>query len=90
MQISDIKQRLPITKVLAYYGIKIDKNNHINCPFHSTTNPAAKYTLILVPWGLHPKELQRGRQKIFQGCLPGKEHAFPAAPKRWTALKAVA
>lgn len=42
MQIPDIKQRLPITKVLAHYNIKLDKNNHIKCPFHQDDKPSCK------------------------------------------------
>ncbi|HKK63087.1 MAG TPA: CHC2 zinc finger domain-containing protein [Bacteroidales bacterium] len=42
MQIPDIKNRLPITKVLAHYNIKPDKNNHIKCPFHQDEKPSCK------------------------------------------------
>jgi DNA primase len=42
MQIPDIKNRLPITKVLTHYGIKLDKNNHIKCPFHDDDKPSCK------------------------------------------------
>ena len=42
MQIPDIKQRLPITKVLSHYNIKIDKNHHIKCPFHQDDKPSCK------------------------------------------------
>src|SRR5690554_2962106 len=42
MQIPDIKQRLPITKVLSHYGITPDKNNHIKCPFHQDDKPSCK------------------------------------------------
>jgi DNA primase len=42
MQIPDIKKRLPITKVLAHYNIKLDKNNHIRCPFHQDDKPSCK------------------------------------------------
>lgn len=42
MQIPDIKQHLPITKVLAHYNIIPDKNNHIKCPFHSDDKPSCK------------------------------------------------
>ncbi|WP_052345415.1 CHC2 zinc finger domain-containing protein, partial [Alkaliflexus imshenetskii] len=42
MQIPDIKQRLPITKVLSHYNIQIDKNNHIRCPFHQDDKPSCK------------------------------------------------
>jgi DNA primase len=42
MQIPDIKNRLPITKVLAHYNIKIDTNNHIKCPFHQDDKPSCK------------------------------------------------
>uniref|UniRef100_UPI0004784880 CHC2 zinc finger domain-containing protein n=1 Tax=Anaerophaga thermohalophila TaxID=177400 RepID=UPI0004784880 len=42
MEINDIKQRLPILKLLAYYGIKADKNYHIRCPFHQDDKPSCK------------------------------------------------
>ena len=42
MQIPDIKNRLPITKVFSHYNIKIDKNNHIKCPFHDDNKPSCK------------------------------------------------
>jgi len=42
MQIPEIKRRLPITKVLEYYNIKIGKNNHIKCPFHDDDKPSCK------------------------------------------------
>jgi len=42
MKINEIKKRLPITKVLAYYNIKLDKNNHIRCPFHDDDTPSCK------------------------------------------------
>jgi len=45
MQIPDIKNRLPITKVLAHYNIKLDKNNHIKCPFHQDDKPSCKIYL---------------------------------------------
>jgi DNA primase len=45
MQIPDIKNRLPITKVLAHYGIEINKNNHIKCPFHQDDKPSCKIYL---------------------------------------------
>jgi len=45
MQIPEIKNRLPITKVLAHYGIKPDKNNHIKCPFHQDDKPSCKIYL---------------------------------------------
>jgi DNA primase len=45
MQIPDIKKRLPITKVLAHYNTKLDKNNHIKCPFHDDDKPSCKIYL---------------------------------------------
>ncbi|ALO13895.1 DNA primase [Salinivirga cyanobacteriivorans] len=42
MQIPDIKKRLPIMSVLAHYGIKPDKNDHIKCPFHEDDKPSCK------------------------------------------------
>jgi len=45
MQIPDIKNRLPITKVLAHYNIKLEKHNHIKCPFHEDDKPSCKIYL---------------------------------------------
>ena len=42
MQISQIKQKLPITSVLAHYGIEPARDNHIQCPFHEDENPSMK------------------------------------------------
>ncbi|ALO13871.1 DNA primase [Salinivirga cyanobacteriivorans] len=42
MQIPDIKKRLPIAGVLAHYGIKMNKNDHIICPFHKDDKPSCK------------------------------------------------
>ncbi|ALO13803.1 DNA primase [Salinivirga cyanobacteriivorans] len=42
MQIPDIKKRLPIMSVLAHYGIKMNKNDHIICPFHKDDKPSCK------------------------------------------------
>lgn len=40
MEISDIKARLPILDVLSYYGLKPDRNNRVNCPFHEDHTPS--------------------------------------------------
>jgi DNA primase len=40
MDIKDIKQQLSITQVLNYYGLKADKNQRINCPFHDDKTPS--------------------------------------------------
>ncbi|ALO13759.1 DNA primase [Salinivirga cyanobacteriivorans] len=42
MQIPDIKKQLTIMSVLAHYGIKPDKNDHIKCPFHEDDKPSCK------------------------------------------------
>ncbi|ALO13832.1 DNA primase [Salinivirga cyanobacteriivorans] len=42
MQIPDIKKRLPIMSVLAHYGIEMNKNDHIKCPFHKDDKPSCK------------------------------------------------
>jgi DNA primase len=42
MTIEEIKTRLNIKDVLAYYGITINKNHHINCPFHADKTPSMK------------------------------------------------
>jgi DNA primase len=40
MTIEEIKTRLNIKDVLAHYGITINKNKHINCPFHEDKRPS--------------------------------------------------
>ncbi|MFT5647602.1 MAG: DNA primase, partial [Aureispira sp.] len=40
MTIEEIKLRLNIKDVLANYGISINKNKHINCPFHEDKTPS--------------------------------------------------
>ena len=42
MTIEEIKARLNIKDVLAHYGIVINKNQHINCPFHEDKTPSMK------------------------------------------------
>ena len=42
MEIQEIKQRLPILQVLAHYGLKPDRNNHIKCPFHEDDKPSCR------------------------------------------------
>jgi DNA primase len=40
MTIAEIKSKLSITVVLAYYGIKTIKNKQIHCPFHEDKTPS--------------------------------------------------
>jgi len=40
MEISEIKQRLSILKVLSHYNLKPDKNHRLCCPFHSDKTPS--------------------------------------------------
>ena len=40
MEISQIKQQLPIGQVLSYYGLKPDRNGMLNCPFHQDKTPS--------------------------------------------------
>ncbi|PCI21815.1 MAG: hypothetical protein COB67_13790 [SAR324 cluster bacterium] len=42
MTIEDIKERLSIKDVLSTYGISINENHHINCPFHEDKTPSMK------------------------------------------------
>ncbi len=42
MEISEIKQRLPILQVLAHYNLKPDRSNHIKCPFHEDDKPSCR------------------------------------------------
>lgn len=40
MEISEIKQKLTMAQVLHYYGLKTDKSNRLNCPFHQDKTPS--------------------------------------------------
>jgi len=40
MEISEIKQRLTLSRVLNYYGLKPDKNLRLHCPFHEDKTPS--------------------------------------------------
>jgi len=40
MEIAEIKQQLTILQVLDDYGIKVNKNKMVNCPFHNDKNPS--------------------------------------------------
>ena len=40
MEISEIKTKLTLATVLHYYGLKTDKNNRLNCPFHEDKTPS--------------------------------------------------
>jgi len=42
MEIQEIKQRLSILTVLAKYGLKPDKHEMLNCPFHEDKSPSLK------------------------------------------------
>ena len=40
MTIVEIKQQLSILQALDHYGIKVNKNKMVNCPFHDDKNPS--------------------------------------------------
>jgi DNA primase len=40
MEIPEIKQRLTLAMVLAYYSLKPDKNLRLHCPFHADKTPS--------------------------------------------------
>jgi len=40
MEISEIRSRLPLAQVLAYYGLKPDKHLRLHCPFHDDKTPS--------------------------------------------------
>ncbi len=42
MEISDIKQRLAILRVLENYNLKPDRHNMLKCPFHADDKPSMK------------------------------------------------
>ena len=40
MEITEIKERLTLAEVIKSYGLKADKYNRINCPFHEDKTPS--------------------------------------------------
>src|SRR5690606_24822422 len=40
MEIAEIKQKLTMSNVLHYYGLKTDKQSRICCPFHEDKTPS--------------------------------------------------
>lgn len=40
MEINEIKERLTISEVIKYYGLKADKHNRLKCPFHDDKTPS--------------------------------------------------
>jgi DNA primase len=42
MEISEIKSRLSILRVLENYGLKVNRHNQIKCPFHEDDKPSMK------------------------------------------------
>ncbi|HTF18696.1 MAG TPA: CHC2 zinc finger domain-containing protein [Chryseolinea sp.] len=40
MEIAEIKRRLTITQVLDHYGLLVDKNGMLSCPFHNDKTPS--------------------------------------------------
>ena len=42
MEIQAIKSKLSIEQVLRHYGIKINRNGHVNCPFHEDKTPSMR------------------------------------------------
>ena len=43
MKIEEIKEQLKMSAVLAHYGLKVNKNKHINCPFHDDKTPSMRF-----------------------------------------------
>ena len=40
MEIAEIKAHLTIDQVLSHYGLKMDKNSRLCCPFHEDKTPS--------------------------------------------------
>lgn len=40
MDISEIKSRLRIESVLHHYGLRMDRNSRLCCPFHADRTPS--------------------------------------------------
>ena len=50
MEISEIKQRLPILKVLSHYHLKPDRNHRLCCPFHDDKTPSLQVYPEIGTW----------------------------------------
>jgi len=42
MEIQEIKKQLSIEAVLSHYGLTINRNGHVNCPFHADKTPSMR------------------------------------------------
>jgi DNA primase catalytic core len=42
MEISEIKQRLKVEAVLKHYGLQVNRNHMLKCPFHADDKPSLK------------------------------------------------
>jgi len=50
MEISEIKQKLSIIKVLSHYNLKPDRKNRLCCPFHNDKTPSFQVYLETGTW----------------------------------------
>jgi len=50
MELSEIKNRLPILEVLRHYGLSPDRNNRLKCPFHNDKTPSIQVYPKTVTW----------------------------------------
>ncbi|TAJ08113.1 hypothetical protein DMA11_21710 [Marinilabiliaceae bacterium JC017] len=73
MEIQHIKEQLTIQTVLKYYGLQVNSNHMLNCPFHADESPSLK---IYTPAGarLHrvPKltvSLQLTMPPLVRDCI---------------------
>jgi len=51
MEISEIIKSLSILTVLEHYGIKMNRNKMVSCPFHDDTKPLmVEVYVVVLPW----------------------------------------
>ncbi len=60
MEISEIKQRLLILKVLSHYHLKPDRNNRLRCPFHPDKTPSFQVYPETGTWTCFSSNCQAG------------------------------
>jgi DNA primase len=60
MEIVEIKQGLSILKVLANYGLVLDRNNRVKCPFHEDATPSFQVYPKTNTWNCFSSNCQAG------------------------------
>jgi hypothetical protein len=81
MEISEIKQKLSILKVLSHYNLKPDRNNRLCCPFHNEKHQASRSTWKPVPGHALAATVQQ--VAVTRGFYneEGRNHETPCYPE---------